>query len=321
MHPGERPFSFVARVAAIVVTVVAVTACGGAGVSPSGPSAASSGGPAAASVTGADAPFIPQLISSETIVGANRFLFGIEDAAGQKSIGAPAIQVQVGFQSDDGQTTIPASPATFIWAIPDERGIYSVDATFPSAGSWKAAFRAAGASWPADATVSVGFDVQAKGHAIPIGGNAPSTPTPTAATPADIARIATDPTPDPSFYATSEDQALANHQPFVLVFATPKFCVSKQCGPTLDGIKAVAKTEAPGVVFINAEPYKLEYANGSLQPLLDGSGQLQATVVTNAWGILSEPWVFVVDGNGIVKASFEAVVGADELKAAIAAAR
>ena len=61
------------------------------------------------------------------------------------------------------------------------------------------------------------------------------------------------------FYTTSVDEALAEHKPFVLVFATPRFCTSKQCGPTLDGIKAVAKGE-PGMTFINVEPYQLEYA-------------------------------------------------------------
>jgi hypothetical protein len=35
------------------------------------------------------------------------------------------------------------------------------------------------------------------------------------------------------------------------------------------------------------------------------------------WGLLSEPWVFTVDADGIVRGSFEGVLGEDELKAAI----
>ena len=171
------------------------------------------------------------------------------------------------------------------------------------------------------ATVAVQFQVSEKGLAIPLGGKAPATKTPTAATPADIAKIATDPSPDPSFYTTSVDEALARHEPFVLVFATPAFCTSKQCGPTLDGIKAVAKGEAPGITFINVEPYQLAYADGRLQPVPDANNQPQPTDAARAWGLLSEPWVFVVDGSGIVRASFEAVVSAEELKAAIAAVR
>ena len=294
-------------------------ATAGAGGSPTGGSAAS---PGPSTIGTGKAPFIPQIVSSEQVVGANRFVFGIDDAAGQTSIGAPDVAVQVGFQSSaTPAATIPAVPATFIWAIEGERGVYAAPVTFPTAGDWIALFRASGAGLPADATVSVQFQVQPTGVVVPIGARAPSVVTPTAATPADIPKIATDPDPDPAFYTTSEDQALARHEPFVLIFATPKFCVSKQCGPTLDGIKAVAKSEAPGIVFINVEPYKLTYANGSLQPVLDASGQLQATDATTAWRLLSEPWVFVVDKEGIVRASFETIVSPDELKAAIAAVR
>ncbi|TMD26627.1 MAG: hypothetical protein E6I94_10415, partial [Chloroflexi bacterium] len=74
----------------------------------------------------------------------------------------------------------------------------------------------------------------------------------------------------------SEDDAIKGHIPFVLVFATPAFCTSRQCGPTLDQVKAVAH-ETQKVSFINVEPYKLEYANDRLQPVLDANGQLQAT--------------------------------------------
>jgi hypothetical protein len=71
------------------------------------------------------------------------------------------------------------------------------------------------------------------------------------------------------------------------------------------------------VTFIHVEPYQLKFADGRLQPVLDATGQLQATDVTNAWGLLAEPWIFVVDGQGIVRGSFSTIVGADELKAAI----
>ncbi len=99
----------------------------------------------------------------------------------------------------------------------------------------------------------------------------------------------------------------------------PAFCQSRQCGPTLDAVKDFAKTE-PGITFINVEPYKLQYANGSLQPVFDANGNLQPTDVTNAWGLLSEPWIFVVDKNGIVQGSFSLIFTTDELKAAVAAA-
>lgn len=298
-----------------------------------GGSAATAGTATSPSAVGGSAPFIPQVISSEAIVGQNRFLFGILDASGKKTIAAPDLTVQVGFSpapagspepgasavAGSPPSPIPPKPATFIWAIPDERGVYVIDVAFPSAGDWIASFSASGGVVQ-PGTVGVQFQVSETGLAIPLGGKAPATKTPTAATPADIARIATDPSPDPSFYTTSVDEALSKHEPFVLVFATPAFCTSRQCGPTLDGIKAVAKDE-PGMTFINVEPYKLQYADGHLQPVPDANNRLQPTDAAQAWGLLSEPWVFVVDGSGVVRGSFEAVVSAEELKAAIAAVR
>ena len=112
--------------------------------------------------------------------------------------------------------------------------------------------------------------------------------------------------------------AVAAKRPFVLVFATPAFCQSAQCGPTLDRIKAVAAASPDDVAFINVEPYQLAFTEGRLQPVLDANGQLQPVASVNEWGILTEPWIFTVDGDGIVRGSFEGVVGEDELKAAVA---
>ena len=92
--------------------------------------------------------------------------------------------------------------------------------------------------------------------------------------------------------------ALADGTPFVLVFATPAFCQSAQCGPTLDRVKAAAAAAPDDVAFINVEPYQLEYTEGRLQPVLDANDQLQAVPSVDEWGILSEPWIFAVDGEG-----------------------
>lgn len=268
-------------------------------------------------------PFLPQVVTSQAVVGKNRFLIGLLDASGMKPIGVPQIALQVAFTDlarSGSPPTIPATPARFVWAIQGERGIYVVDVDFPNAGDWAAAVSATGGGITAG-TVETRFQVHQEGSAIPIGGRAPAAKTPTLAdVGGDVKQLSTDPSPDPAFYATSVDTALASHEPFVLVFATPAFCTSAQCGPTLDGVKAVATGE-PGVTFINVEPYRLAFADGQLQPVLDASGQLQVVDSVKAWGIVSEPWVFVVDRDGIVRGSFEGVLSPDELKTAIDAVK
>ena len=39
----------------------------------------------------------------------------------------------------------------------------------------------------------------------------------------------------------------------------------------------------------------------------------------DAWGILSEPWIFAVDGDGIVRGSFEGIATDEELTVAFEA--
>lgn len=295
--------------AAVAAALLAACASGGASPPSSSPSRTS---------------VLPVIISSELVVGPNRFLFSFIDPVTNAPVAAPDRTASVAFFiGDTGGTPAATANGTFIWAIEGERGVYVANVTFPSAGPWTAAFTTAAPGKPTE-TIPFGFNVLAKGSAVQVGQPAPSTKTPTLADVgggvSDVKKLSTDASPDPAFYQVSEDRALAEHKPFVLVFATPAFCTSRQCGPTLDHAKAIAK-QFPSVTFINVEPYKLRFANGQLQPILDAQGQLQPTDVTNAWGILSEPWVYVVDRTGIVRGSFEGVVGQDELTAAIDAVK
>jgi hypothetical protein len=162
------------------------------------------------------------------------------------------------------------------------------------------------------------FQVSATSPVVRVGQPAPATKTPTAAdVGGDLAKISTDTKPDPALYRTSEDEALAKHQPFLIAFATPKFCQSAQCGPTLDRLKPfVAKY--PSVAFIHVEPYQLELKDGQLQPVLTGNPpNLTPADVTNRWGLLSEPWIFVVDRDGIVRGSFALIFSDAELSTAL----
>ena len=62
------------------------------------------------------------------------------------------------------------------------------------------------------------------------------------------------------------------------------------------------------MTFINVEPYKLQDVDGSSSRSSTPNGQLQATDVTNEWGLLSEPWIFAVDRDGIVRGSYELTI-------------
>ena len=285
--------------------VLVVAGCSAAGSTPS---------PAPSS--GSKASVLPVIISSELSTGPNRFLFSFVDSASNTPVGAPDRTASVAFSGPSSQA-IPASDGTFIWAIENVSGIYVASVDFPASGDWTAHFTTAAAGKPAE-QIDFGFQVLDKKHVIVPGDKAPSVDTPTlASVGGDVSKISTDPKPDKAFYETSVAAALAAHKPFVLVFATPKFCQTQTCGPTLDKVKPIAAAH-PGVTFINVEPYKLHDDQGQLQPVLDANGQLQTVPATEAYGLLSEPYVFVVGGDGIVKASFELIFTPAEIEGALA---
>ena len=271
------------------------------------------GAPAASTPATGKPNIYPIFVSSEILAGKNRFLFSLTDAA-NKLVAAPDVPVTLEFfdvTADENQVAF-TTDSRFLWAIEGQRGLYAADVEFPKAGRWGARFTATFPDGRSE-QVRADFDVAESGPTLAIGAPVVSIDTPTAAdVGGDLARVSTDQAPDPAFYRTSVADALAAQEPFVLTFATPAFCQTAMCGPLLEKVKAVA-ADYPTLTFINVEPYMMAFTEGRLQPVL-ADGQLQAAAWTDAWGLRSEPWIFVIDGDGKVTAKFEGAVAEDELR-------
>ena len=303
------------RAAALGVALsIAMVACSSGGSSPARPSAVPSGS-ASAATPRASASVIPIPITSAFRVGNNRIVFTLTDPSGQKQVAAPGRTLTIGYHGPNGETIAPA-PQVFIWAIEGVNGVYVGHASFPTAGAWTADFTTAAPGMSAE-TTTFGFDVRATLDVVSPGDAAPSVDTPTLAdVGGDVSKISTDTKPEKRFYETSIADALAAKKPFVLVFATPKFCQTATCGPTLERLKPAAAAH-PEMTFINVEPYQLKDDAGQLQPVLDAQGALVPVPATTAFKLSTEPYVFVVGADGTVVASFELVFSPDEIEAAI----
>src|SRR4051794_39099235 len=94
-------------------------------------------------------------------------------------------------------------------------------------------------------------------------------------------------------------------KPVVLVFATPQLCQSRVCGPVEDVAEEVKSQTKADVSFIHNEVYVDNNPNKGLRPQL------------SAYGLQTEPWIFVIDKTGRVSTRFEGAVSVDELKAAV----
>jgi hypothetical protein len=264
----------------------------------------------------------PQIINpgGSIACGPTRLMFSFLDAQ-NVPVAAPDRTVEVALfdLGADPAKPVLTGPASFIWAIEPTVGVYVFEADLPTAGAWGAEFKTAVGD-AAPETIRMRFDVQPDAAVVAVGDPAPASDTPTLAdVGGDVTRISTDDEPVEAFYETSVSDALAAKEPFVVAFATPKFCQTAQCGPTLDRLKPIAAAH-PDVTFINVEPYQLEVVDGQLQPVLTGEPpQLTPAGSTDEWRLLSEPWVFVVDRDGIVTGSYMLIFSDEELDAAVAA--
>lgn len=255
-------------------------------------------------------------VNAQIVVGENRMLFNIIDRQNQ-SVAAPDTTVDLRFFDMATSRTQPAAEntATYITTAPGRPGLYRAEATFDKAGEWGVEATATAANGSKQTGRFV-FNVREAGTTPPIGAAAPASTTPTATTADEIARISTDDDPDPDFYRQSVADALAAQQPFAVVFATPAFCTSATCAPTLDLVKTSAAEFKDRMAFIHVEPYQLEFVDGSLHPVLSPQNRPISVAATQEWGLPTEPYVFVVDSAGRVAAKFEGTASADELREA-----
>ena len=282
---------------------------------PSSPTAAPIGSPAPGSTT-----VLPTLNTTVIRVGANRLVVTVADPA-NRELALPEVTAHFTFRPADPAVPPIEVDGYFIWVSVGNKGAFVVDVSFPAPGEYTGTIALRTATGPIGAA-DFPFSVVGRGSTPAVGDPAPSIHTPTAADPSageNLYGITTDVFPDPRFYEFSVDQLLAAHRVFVLTFYSPAYCPTTACGPLLKNMKAIAD-EFPDVAFVHVEPHAMTNYGGRLMP--DWStGQLEFNEFAKAYGIPVEPFVFVVDARGRVAASFELIVGSDEIRAAIRAAQ
>ena len=155
------------------------------------------------------------------------------------------------------------------------------------------------------------FEVKATSSTPAIGSPAPASVTPTGAQVDDLATISSSIVPDPDLYQISVHDALTAGKPTVVVFATPAFCVSATCGPQVAVISQVKESFGDQANFIHVEVFKDPH-------LIQGNRPTTGFVPSvEEWGLPTEPWTFVMDKDGLVRAKFEQFTTAEEIASAL----
>jgi hypothetical protein len=263
-----------------------------------------------------DADFMPVVMSSLVTVGYNRFLFNVYDAS-YRQLASPDVAGRVDFYALERDPDTPAwrTGATYL-SSGLGRGLYRTEVEFDCIGEWGAEIHIEGedGTW---LTERLRFAVNPLGSTPAIGAAPPLSDSLTATTAAEAAAISTDPNPYLPAYDKTVAETVTSGKPSFVFFATPAFCQTGVCGPTVELVKSVAREHPDELEFVNVEPYRLHLTENGLQPLLGEDGQLQPVDAAIEWGIPIEPYLFVLDADGNVFAKFEGVVGGDELRAAV----
>ena len=261
------------------------------------------------------------MVSSDLAKGPNRLIFALVN---RNNVPVNASEAKVVAMYTPPGASEPEERGSFTASFlpwPPEgsnRGVFVADIDFDVAGDatqsnpglWELGVNATSADGTqVEATTAV--RVAAAPATPAIGDPAPRSVTPVGREVPDLAQITSAPNPDPEFYRLSVDEALEQDKPLVVLFSTPAFCVSATCGPQLDVLGNLRERYGDQANFIHVEVFEDPH-------LIEGDrfSARQAPAVEE-WGLPTEPWTFIVDGDGLVRAKFEQFTPEEILEAAL----
>lgn len=247
-------------------------------------------------------------------VGVNRFSFGVfELDASQADEADVALYFARGAKSEvkgpfpsraDSLETKPAFAAQGSKGPDEATTVYVVDnLRFDRPGPWMGVAVIDGEDGP-EVTRIPSVDVGRFPGVAQLDQRAPKVSTPTMqSVGGDLAKIDTRQPPSSMHDVDLVD--VLGKKPVVLNFATPALCQTRVCGPVVDITEQVKAEVGEGVAFIHQEVYNENDPNKGVRPQL------------KAYGLQTEPWIFLIGRDGRIKQRIEGAYGVDELRTAV----
>ncbi len=200
--------------------------------------------------------------------------------------------------------TQPAYRAQTTTSDPDAATVvYTTELDFTSNGEWRIAALVKQGDELAATLLPSAVVGEFKG--VPkVGEKAPQISTPTADDAGgDLAKITTRLPPDTQNRVDYADAL--GEEPIILLFATPQFCQSRVCGPVVDVAEQVKEQYGDEAAFIHMEIYNDNDPSKGVRPQV------------RAFRLPSEPWLFAIDRQGVVRAEVEGAFGVDRLTSVV----
>lgn len=282
-----------ARSVAVLGTALLLSACGESTSSGTGASAATSNLQA-------------QVVASELVAGPQqRVPIGILDH--NTPVNDATVHVRA-FILQSGNTAVfkGESDAPFKGDGLEGAGVYVAHLDLTTAGNWGLQITA---SRPNGASMSQNLPINVVANPVvpAVGQPAIASHSPTTREQPDATYIDSGNPPD-DMHQLSIAEAIAQHRPTLVIFASPAFCTSRICGPEVHVVQTLEPAYKDRLTFIHVEIYtnfKPDPAKKTIAPTV------------NEWRLQSEPWIFLIDSKGIIQARFEGPTASDEVKAAV----
>ena len=250
------------------------------------------------------------VLSTDLGVGPNRLFFFLSE-----SDSSPVMVDRVDVSTyhpaksySEGEPKEVAAARFRKWPLGD-RGVYTTQVTFDNPGEWALTVSVAGADGESR-SVEGTFQVKQESSTPAIGSAAFPSKNKTSRDVGELGEITTAIEPDPDLYSMTIAEALVSGKPFVVAFATPAFCRTATCGPQVEVIQNVKDRYKDRVGFIHIEVF-----DNVEEIRREGDLSVARTVdAVDEWGLLTEPWTFIVDRQGRIAAKFEAFTTAEEIE-------
>jgi hypothetical protein len=226
-----------------------------------------------------------------------RFAFALQKD--EKFYGGPPATIS--FRAKGGPAGPPLVAQYRSDGLPENHGVYTVEAVFATAGVWTGDIEVGGKP------VQMFFQVSDQAVAPIVGTKAPVVPSPTVADPLGVDPLCTrtDASNDPApcdLHTKNLVDITGKGRPVAVMFATPARCQSRFCGPVLDQLLSLQPQYQDRMDLVHVEIYR-STEGSDLVPTLDG------------WGIQSEPWLYTIDGSGTIQGRLDGAFSTSEIKA------
>ena len=247
--------------------------------------------------------------STDLAIGSNRFAFAVLDEESKPLRRPEALATFVYLETDPAEVRIQAT-STFVTWPSSRAGVFTSNVSFDAAGRWGVLVTLT-LDDGTEKLAQSGFEVKPESDAPSIGQPAPRSLNRTMRDASDLSEITSAGVPDPDLYQVTIAEAVGSGRPTVVTFATPQFCQTATCGPQVQVVSEVKDAHLGRANFIHVEVYENlkemegDVSKGRFSPLLD------------EWGLVTEPFTFVIDRNGLIAAKFEGFVTGAELDQAL----